>query len=240
MPSLSIDACQQCSKAVNAAAGLLQVRETMLLKQLLRNASSYLEWGAGTSTVLALTTMHRQGVVHTIENQDGWCGVMNTRTDMRCIHACTERPSRFQLHCVRDGAQLAGYHFDRNLSRHSVPRPFNGVVKFSGQEVVPAREHGFHYVRLAADLQDTFDLILVDGRWRVACAMQAWLLANEKTTVLFHDWGRKEYHSPTLYHFKVVDQVGQLAVLKPKHSEHAKKREVVWSDLLSALDAQGP
>ena len=58
--------------------------------------------------------------------------------------------------------------------------------------------------------------------------------------MLFHDWGRKEYHSPTLNHFKVVDKVGQLAVLKPKHSEHAKKREVVWSDLLSALYSPGP
>ena len=161
MPALSIDACQQCT---NDATGLLHAPEARLLKQWLRSASSYLEWGAGTSTVLALTT-HGQRVVHTIENQDGLCSVIKMRADMLCIDSCTNRASSFQLHCVRDGAQTFGYHFDHNLSLHSVPRPYTGKIRIAQlSEIVLAREQGFHYVRLASDLQSTFDLILVDGR----------------------------------------------------------------------------
>ena len=232
-------ACSHCSSHVERHGhGLLPIREQTVLRDLLRNASSYLEWGAGTSTQLALAT---PGVrhVHVIENQAGWCDVMERRSDIVCLSACLRRlGGAFELHCVRDGAQHAGYHFDTRLEQHAAGHSFRDP--FRSAEVVLAREQAFHYVRLAADLRPSFDLILVDGRWRVACALQAWLLAHARTTVLFHDWDRAaEYHGTTLKHFELAGRVRALAVLRPRRSLMSElaqsQREAVWTDLMRAL-----
>lgn len=61
------------------------------------------------------------------------------------------------------------------------------------------------------------DLVLVDGRFRVACILTV-LLESEgwNPTVIVHDfWDRPHYHE-VLPFFDVVDRVETLAVLKPK------------------------
>ena len=39
-----------------------------------------------------------------------------------------------------------------------------------------------------------FDVYLVDGRFRVACALQALLHAHDNSLVLMHDFDREDYH----------------------------------------------
>ena len=226
----------------NAHAGMLRNDEQRLLKSLLRNASSYLEWGAGKSTQLALSEPPAGREVHTIENQGGWCDYMSQRTDINCLATCTKRVGgSFAMHCIRDGAQQAGYHFDQAKEKHA---PGHGYLdRYKSHDVVTAKLQGFHYVRLASDLRSTFDLIFVDGRWRVACALQAWLLSHADTVVLVHDWDRQNVYKPTLRYFYLQQRVGQLAVLRarsgrsrtPNSTESKEKIEEVWTSLRQEL-----
>lgn len=60
------------------------------------------------------------------------------------------------------------------------------------------------------------DVLLVDGRFRVACALKAhgWLSAT--ATLVFDDfWIRPQYHL-ILDYFDVVERIDTIAVLKPK------------------------
>ena len=122
----------------NAHAGMLRNDEQRLLKSLLRNASSYLEWGAGKSTQLALSEPPAGREVHTIENQGGWCDYMSQRTDINCLATCTKRVGgSFAMHCIRDGAQQAGYHFDQAKEKHA---PGHGYLdRYKSHDVVTAK-----------------------------------------------------------------------------------------------------
>lgn len=60
------------------------------------------------------------------------------------------------------------------------------------------------------------DVILIDGRWRVACAAHAILEAPRSAVILFQGfWGRRYYHG-VLPFVDVIDRADNLAVLRSK------------------------
>lgn len=230
--------CAHCAQKMETKLGgwAIDASEASVVSELLHNASSYVEWGAGASTILALTTPGKREV-HTIENQAWWCeNMLNVRPELQCLVNCPQLEASFKLHCIRDGAQDAGYHFEHNLVVHK-EHP-QGSMGYHNKDAVLSREQGFHYVRLAGDLRDKFDLLFVDGRWRTACALQSWLLSHESSRVIFHDWARTSYHTPTLSYFDVERVVGRLAVLRPKRfpADPTGAKEAVWKELLKELD----
>ena len=67
-----------------------------------------------------------------------------------------------------------------------------------------------------------FDLVLVDGRFRVACALHGAALLAPGGHLLVHDfWPRAAYQGPLLRHFEVVGSAGTLALLTPRHPADA-------------------
>jgi len=65
---------------------------------------------------------------------------------------------------------------------------------------------------------NTFTVVLVDGRFRVACALKAlWHLDHSRGVLLIHDWTQRkeEYHAPILKRYKLVTVIDRLAVLIP-------------------------
>jgi hypothetical protein len=64
-------------------------------------------------------------------------------------------------------------------------------------------------------INSTQDVILVDGRWRVACAISAFPFIAPKGRLMVHDFGRKNYHS-LLHFYDKETEVDGLAVLRPK------------------------
>ncbi|MDR0827335.1 MAG: hypothetical protein LBN33_05595 [Desulfovibrio sp.] len=76
-----------------------------------------------------------------------------------------------------------------------------------------------------------FDLILIDGRFRVACLCQSLLrCANNNAVFIMHDfWPRQDYHC-VLKLCSVIDQGGSSVVLK-------KKKRMNWRLLVNLLQA---
>ena len=61
------------------------------------------------------------------------------------------------------------------------------------------------------------DFVLVDGRFRVACALQLLLRAREKTPrILVHDFAQREYYAVLLEFFDVVEQAETAVILDRK------------------------
>ncbi|MBT8473200.1 MAG: hypothetical protein KJN99_11400 [Marinicaulis sp.] len=90
-----------------------------------------------------------------------------------------------------------------------------GEVGPWGKPVDPERnDKWLNYVN--APWPQKTDLVLIDGRLRVACAAKAVFETGPSTTVIIHDfWPRKEYHV-VLPMFDVVHEVNTMAVLKPR------------------------
>lgn len=64
------------------------------------------------------------------------------------------------------------------------------------------------------------DTVLVDGRFRVACALMVWLSGGNGTFVMMHDYYRIDYHVVETL-FDVVEQAEALVVLRPNARKHA-------------------
>lgn len=64
-------------------------------------------------------------------------------------------------------------------------------------------------------INSTQDIILIDGRWRVACAVAAFPFLAPRGRLMVHDFGRKKYHALLKIYVKETE-VDELAILTPK------------------------
>ena len=61
-----------------------------------------------------------------------------------------------------------------------------------------------------------YDLVLVDGRFRVACALQALPFIKPRGVLIIHDFFSRPKYLPVLKFFDVVARADDMVVLKPK------------------------
>ena len=93
----------------------------------------------------------------------------------------------------------------------------------------------------------SFDVVLVDGRWRVACALWALPLLRRPRArlgggvLLFHDFGppspaahRDEYQRALLSFYEIHRLVHSLAVLRPRPNVSADRLEAAFKAALSS------
>ena len=84
------------------------------------------------------------------------------------------------------------------------------------------------YSRQVDGEQGAFDVYLVDGRFRVACACRALLHGRADSLVLVHDFERPAYHV-LLDVADQLERVGKLAVLRRKLGVNAAAIERLWA-----------
>jgi hypothetical protein len=78
------------------------------------------------------------------------------------------------------------------------------------------------------------DFVLVDGRFRVACALEV-LLSGTRPLVAIHDWDRDKYHV-ILPFFDVVEVAGRMAVLRPRHEWDEPAARAMYDTYLGRPD----
>lgn len=84
---------------------------------------------------------------------------------------------------------------------------------------------GRRYIHAIEEYGPWQDVVLVDGRFRVACALAAFRHLAPGGKLLVHDFGRKEYHK-LLEFYTNEQEVDSLAVLSPKPNvSHERLRE---------------
>ena len=112
-----------------------------------------------------------------------------------------------------------------------------GLTKEWGVPVSDAFQNQFsNYSQAIYRHEQPFDLILVDGRFRVACAIASIIHITEhtqepeKARIFIHDfWNRPQYHV-VLEFLEVVDQVDTAGLFKIKRGVERQKLDALWND----------
>jgi hypothetical protein len=141
--------------------------ELACFERLLGRANKVLEYGCGGSTIFAASLGH--------------CHIFGVESDPAWLHKVQANP------VFRD-ATAAG----RAVLKHVNIGP-------TGKWGVPSDETYRHlwprYSEFPWANQSDYDLIFVDGRFRVACVLNAVLRASSDALIVVHDfWNRPEYH----------------------------------------------
>jgi hypothetical protein len=78
------------------------------------------------------------------------------------------------------------------------------------------------------------DFVLVDGRFRVACALTALLKARPDALVALHDfWTRLQIYGEILPFFDVIGRAGSLAILASRQNLDQARIETLLGQYLS-------
>jgi len=134
---------------------------------LLDNANTVLEFGSGCSTILAA---NRPGLkIVSVDSDEGWFEKLRCETPVRKAEA---------------EGRLNFVHVD---------------IGPTGEWGKPTNtEHKSLWPRYSRDpwaaLPNAPDLILIDGRFRVACALEAATRRFDGAVIAIHDFNRRTYH----------------------------------------------
>ena len=163
-------------------------------------AETYLEWGGGGSTENFAPLALRS---YTIEHVPDWCQCMKSRPLNTCISQKMAQgapelagglAAGGRVHCVDTKMPLRV--FGKPMRDSNINQLKLGLLA---------------YVNEIETLGEaTFDVVFVDGRMRVACALKALAFLHERSVLMIHDWsdGRPYGDHPLLlHHFDVVSLI---------------------------------
>ena len=168
--------------------------EILLFKKYLLKSENYIEFGAGGSTLYAIENNIKN--ISTIE------------TDLEWI----KKIKSFELIKKKlDNNELIIKYLDLECTW------WKHVTWSTSSEECNKRNWPL-YSKLADDCKFTPDLILIDGRFRVATALESIKLMTNETYLLFHDYMdfRKQYYVIEKF-FDKIEKIGKLQVFKKKN-----------------------
>lgn len=169
--------------------------EVSYFERKIKQSSIYFEFGAGGSTKLACYANKNMTIFSVDSNLDFLLQIMHNDS------------------CVRDrysDGQLFMYIADIGEVREWGYPIYNHSKAFE--------EYSMSIIKGYSANPSDIDLVLVDGRFRVACVLQTLLVTSRDTLILVHDFfNRPEYFIVLLY-VDVVDRVDTLAALKRKRN----------------------
>ena len=168
-------------------AFIMSPSERNLFDQYVKKSKLYLEFGAGGSTLRALTISKAQ--VYSIDSSQEWINSMHRYWLVRF-----QENKRLFLKFMDIGPTKEWGQPDGMLSKDLFPNYSSNIFPF-----------------LEGKIPDT---ILIDGRFRVACALQVILHyhGHADTKILIHDfWNRPGYHV-LLQYLEVFNQADTLGV----------------------------
>lgn len=165
--------------------------EIGVLRECYSKATSLVEFGSGGSTLLAVRSPKLQRI-WSVESDPAWIAKLRGQPDV----AAAEQGGRLRL-----------LHADiGRTGDHGAPL----------DESALARWPAYHEAVWADPATAAADLVLVDGRFRVACALQALAHCQPHTILLMHDfWNRTPYH-PVLAFTDWLGSCDSLAILRRK------------------------
>lgn len=181
---------------------LLTEAELLFLQFASKSSRHYLEWGSGASTILVAPFSRN---AFSIENHQEWCDQM-LRNKFVSFWIQTRL---LQYYCVDTGPT--------NLFGH--PVDLTNKARLS------------KYLDVVDSFQiDKFDMVLIDGRFRMACAVKVLPYVTKSSLVLIHDWMERKDNFRQILNFYDLDQViDTLAVLIPKQEkwkQHALQESI--------------
>jgi hypothetical protein len=187
---------------------LMTENEQTIFTQYVKNAKLYLEFGLGGSTIAALK--NGGGKVYSVESSKDWIQYMEKKYKIISLSKKSER--------------LCLIHADIGNTR-------NG-----GYPIISNNENNFdcflnYSKKIFEDYPETknADVVLVDGRFRIACCLSVLLENKNNPVIMFHDfWLRPQYHAVKKF-IEIIDRVDSMMVCK-------KKDNISNAEILNVFD----
>ena len=211
--------------------------EFEFIVKLMTNArpKTYLEWGCGTST--SFYPLLASGEVIAIDGYPPWCKQVGEEPRVSCMGDGGEQ--RLHLYCPA----LLGADGITKL-------PLLKVGKIPKSTPTEDIEAGMNiYVSDALDQAMTernvssFDVALVDGRFRVQCALKLLPFLNEDSVLLMHDlWVRYETYRAIFDYYYVIGYARSVVAFKKKpglskedetnvYKKYMTREHLKWTDV---------
>ncbi|MEX0856212.1 MAG: hypothetical protein WD056_01465 [Gemmatimonadota bacterium] len=165
-------------------------RELETLHRHIDAAERYLEFGSGQSTVYAASAANLLRV-DSVESSEAY--VRENLVGDPSIDAALAS-GKLTFHLI-DLGETVGWGFPRDVSKRDRWPEYSSAV-FSR-----ARDH---------------DLVLVDGRFRVACALRSLLHTPDHALLLIHDFWIRPRYRPVLRFLDPIERADSLAVFRRK------------------------
>ena len=178
---------------------VMTAAEEACLRRHLSAARHYLEFGSGGSTLAAVEA----GVprIASVESDPGWLARLREDPDI----AAAEQAGRVLLH-------------------HGDIGPAIGRFGRPGSDEFRDRWPNYYTTIWNHVAGDLLDLVLIDGRFRVASALSTLIRCRADTVLIIHDlWNRPEYHA-VLSYLDWVESVDSLGVFRPRDCHVSKLR----------------
>ena len=169
----------------------MSINERELYKKYIASAKIYLEFGSGGSTIAAL--INTEGKIYSVESSKEWIDQMN-----RSYKIITESKKSGRLALIHANIGPTG-GWGIPINENSKSELF---LKYS-QEVFEK----YPDAKLS-------DVVLIDGRFRVACFLNTLLNTKLDTIIMIHDfWNRANYHIIKNF-INIVDGADTLMICK--------------------------
>lgn len=164
-------------------------KEFELLKEFTKAGGKVVEFGSGGSTIFFLS---KGKTVYSVESDSGFIGYLQT----------------FPLIKKKITAKkLYMYHADIGETvTWGVPKDHSKVSDWPLYYKAVWRKF---------NIQNP-DIVLIDGRFRVMCALNSIPYINRDTVVMVHDFSKREHYKVIFDFFDLVKEVESLVVLKLK------------------------
>ena len=169
----------------------LSDEERELLISNMKTSKNYLEFGSGGSTFLGL--LNSDANIVSVENDKNWIKYLNEWDIIR-----TNNGHRVHLYYINNGPVGDwGYPVDFNKYRDLFPQYSSQVFEVYKKD---------------------YDLVFIDGRFRVACALQTILNTDNNVKILIHDFTLRPYYHAVLDFLTIEKTADTMVLLKKKQN----------------------
>ena len=168
--------------------------EKVLLKNVLQNSSKHLEFGLGGSTIFSL--IETRAEIHSVDTNKEW---MNFMKKYRIVKNNLNK--RLHIHYINIGPTKSwGFPVDEQY-KNKFPDFSSQIFKEIGN-------------------LNSIDSVLIDGRFRIACALQTILKCsqNKNFKILFHDYSIRQEYKIIEKFLEIIDFEKSLYVFKIKEN----------------------
>jgi hypothetical protein len=170
--------------------------DLIMFRRYLNNASNYLEFGSGGSTIEVLKNNNIRSI-YTIENDITWFNKLtniiknnnlDNDKDFEFIYIPMKVKKNFWGHPIKEVSQ-------------TVHRSYTDIL----YNIEPSNLY-------------KLDLILIDGRYRVACLLKLYNLISEDCVILFDDFINRKYYNIVLDYYNIIEKGldNRMVVMKKK------------------------
>lgn len=166
----------------------------------LDRSSNYFEFGSGGSTYQAIIRSNIKKV-YSVESDKTWYNIIKSKINNDNFY--------YFFIDLKSKPNNLGYPGNCSIDEY---RNYSDIISY-----------------IPKNLSNEIDLILIDGRFRVSCALKVFTVINKKTKVIFDDFLDRPQYKIVLKYYKIIESTKDksMVVLKKRKNIENPSNELI-------------